>query len=212
MFFVVTTLSLRWIPVAASGGPVPSPSGSWVCTIFIPLALCVMELSSRCPQEGGLYVWTKRAFGDGPAFLTGWMYWTSNLRTFPPCSISLPAIRCSCIPRCIAPQAVVFCGLSVSSWLASRSRSTSSASTSANGSAIWAHRMWIPALIVMVLGFVAWRHFGSATSFAPRNFLPTTHVQDMLFWSVIFTRLAAANRLRLWPMKSRTRAATFLAA
>ena len=42
-----------------------------------------MELSSRYPQEGGLYLWTKRAFGDFPAFLTGWIYWTSNLPYFP---------------------------------------------------------------------------------------------------------------------------------
>ena len=84
MFYVVTTLSLRWIPVAASIGP--SSIAIWVIgllTIFIPLALCVMELASRYPQEGGMYLWTKRAFGDFPAFLTGWIYWTSNLPYFP---------------------------------------------------------------------------------------------------------------------------------
>src|SRR5271165_2402756 len=84
MFYLVTTLSLRWIPVAASTGP--SSLAIWVVgllTIFVPLALCVMELSSRYPQEGGLYLWTKRAYGDFPAFLTGWIYWTSNLPYFP---------------------------------------------------------------------------------------------------------------------------------
>src|SRR5664279_2014218 len=84
MFYVVTTLSLRWIPVAASLGP--SSIAIWIIgllTIFIPLALCVMELSSRYPQEGGMYIWIKRAFGDFPAFLTGWIYWTSNLPYFP---------------------------------------------------------------------------------------------------------------------------------
>ena len=84
MFYVVTTLSLRWIPVAASSGP--SSIAIWIVgllTIFIPLALCVMELSSRYPQEGGMYLWIKRAYGDFPAFLTGWIYWTSNLPYFP---------------------------------------------------------------------------------------------------------------------------------
>ena len=42
-----------------------------------------MELSSRYPQEGGMYVWSKRAFGDFAGFLTGWIYWTSNLPYFP---------------------------------------------------------------------------------------------------------------------------------
>ena len=84
MFYVVATLSLRWIAVAASAGP--STVVIWLiglATIFIPLALCVLELSSRYPQEGGMYVWSKRAFGDFAGFLTGWIYWTSNLPYFP---------------------------------------------------------------------------------------------------------------------------------
>ncbi len=84
MFYVVATLSLRWIAVAASAGP--SSIVIWLiglATIFIPLALCVMELSSRYPQEGGMYVWSKRAFGDFAGFITGWIYWTSNLPYFP---------------------------------------------------------------------------------------------------------------------------------
>ena len=52
-------------------------------TVFLPLALCVMEFSSRYPQEGGVYVWSKRAFGDFGGFLTGWIYWISNLPYFP---------------------------------------------------------------------------------------------------------------------------------
>jgi hypothetical protein len=84
MFYVVATLSLRWIAVAASAGP--GTVGIWLiglATIFIPLALCVLELSSRYPQEGGMYVWSKRAFGAFAGFLTGWIYWTSKLPYFP---------------------------------------------------------------------------------------------------------------------------------
>src|ERR1700743_1497833 len=84
LFYVVVTLSLRWLPLAAAAGP--STIVIWllgVLVVFIPLALCVMELSSRYPQEGGMYVWSKRAFGDSAGFLTGWIYWTSNLPYFP---------------------------------------------------------------------------------------------------------------------------------
>ena len=84
LFYVVVTLSLRWLPLAAAAGP--STIVIWlmgVVVIFLPLALCVMELSSRYPQEGGMYVWSKRAFGDFAGFLTGWIYWTSNLPYFP---------------------------------------------------------------------------------------------------------------------------------
>src|ERR1022692_5056423 len=52
MFYVVATLSLRWIPVAVSAGP--STLVIWLIgltAIFIPLALCVLELSSRYPRS-----------------------------------------------------------------------------------------------------------------------------------------------------------------
>jgi len=35
------------------------------------------------PNEGGIYVWSKRAFGDFAGFMTAWTYWTCNLPYFP---------------------------------------------------------------------------------------------------------------------------------
>ena len=84
LFYIVATMSLRWVAVAAAAGP--STVIIWLiglATIFLPVALCVMELSSRYPQEGGMYVWSKHAFGDFSGYMTGWIYWTSNLPYFP---------------------------------------------------------------------------------------------------------------------------------
>src|SRR5882762_4966961 len=70
LFYVVTGISLRWIATAASAGPsaVVIWVGAWLA-FYTPLALSVIELSSRYPQEGGLYIWSKRAFGDFAGFL-----------------------------------------------------------------------------------------------------------------------------------------------
>ena len=57
--------------------------GRSVFCFYTPLALSVLELSSRYPNEGGLYVWSKRAFGDFSGFMSAWTYWTSNLPYFP---------------------------------------------------------------------------------------------------------------------------------
>ena len=57
----------------------------WISALvgfFIPLAASVMELSSRYPQEGGMYIWTREAFGDFAGFLSAWTYWMSNLPFF----------------------------------------------------------------------------------------------------------------------------------
>jgi len=84
LFYVVTGISLRWIATAASAGAsaVVVWFGAWLM-FYTPLALSVLELSSRYPHEGGLYVWSKRAFGDFSGFLAAWIYWTSNLPYFP---------------------------------------------------------------------------------------------------------------------------------
>src|SRR6195256_4182433 len=84
LFYVVTGISLRWIATAAAAGPsaVVIWLGAWL-VFYTPLALSVIELSSRYPNEGGLYVWSKRAFGDFSGFMAAWTYWTSNLPYFP---------------------------------------------------------------------------------------------------------------------------------
>src|SRR5215467_9070839 len=84
LFYVVSGLSVRWAAAAAAAGP--SILVIWVAALtcfFLPLAACVMELSSRLPDEGGLYVWTREAFGDFAGFIAAWTYWMSNLPYFP---------------------------------------------------------------------------------------------------------------------------------
>src|SRR5271156_5357252 len=84
LFYVVTGVSLRWIATAAAAGPssIVIWIGAWL-VFYTPLALSVIELSSRYPNEGGLYVWSKRAFGDFSGFMAAWPYGTSNLPYFP---------------------------------------------------------------------------------------------------------------------------------
>src|SRR5262245_2789792 len=54
----------------------------WVlafAAFFVPEAVAVMTFSRRYPGEGGIYLWTRREFGDAHGFLSGWCYWTNNL-------------------------------------------------------------------------------------------------------------------------------------
>jgi amino acid transporter len=46
---------------------------------FIPEAVAVLTLSRKYPGEGGIYLWTRRQFGEAHGFLAGWCYWTNNL-------------------------------------------------------------------------------------------------------------------------------------
>lgn len=81
---VVAIVGLRWLSTAAQIGP--SSLVLWVLGLlcfFLPTALAVIELSSRVPGEGGMYLWSKAAFGDIHGFITGWAYWIANLVFFP---------------------------------------------------------------------------------------------------------------------------------
>jgi amino acid transporter len=81
---VVAVVGPRWIATAAAAGP--SALVIWLVALiglFVPLAFSVLELSSRYPEEGGIYVWSREAFGGFAGFLTGWTYWASCLIYFP---------------------------------------------------------------------------------------------------------------------------------
>src|SRR5581483_141860 len=95
LFNICAIASLRWLAPAAQAG-----SGSlilWVLAalfFFLPSAVVVSRLSERFPEEGGMYVWTKRAFGDRHAFLCAWIYFISTVLYLP--SLLLAGITMTC--------------------------------------------------------------------------------------------------------------------
>lgn len=81
---VTAIVGLRWISLAAVGGN--TSIVLWIVALmlfFVPQAFAVIELTTRLPGEGGIYLWTKKAFGEFHGFLSGWCYWTNNLIYFP---------------------------------------------------------------------------------------------------------------------------------
>jgi amino acid transporter len=189
LFYVVTGVSLRWIATAAAAGPssIVIWIGSWLA-FYTPLALSVIELSSRYPNEGGLYVWSKRAFGDFSGFMAAWTYWTSNLPYFPAvlyfAASNILFMRqaqwshLSTNPTFYIVFALVtlagaallnVIGLDVGKWLHN----------------IGALSMWIPVLIVVGMGLLAYHRYGSATTFSLHTMMPSVRLNDIIFWSVL---------------------------
>lgn len=81
---IAAVLGVRWLSTAAQMGP--SSLLLWVFAVlvfFLPCGLTVMELSSRQPGEGGIYLWSKTAFGEFHGFVSGWAYWVNNVFYFP---------------------------------------------------------------------------------------------------------------------------------
>jgi len=189
LFYIVTSFSIRWIATAAASGPSAIVIWMIACVaFFVPLAYCVLRLSALYPAEGGLYVWTKKAFGNFAGFITGWNYWGSNLPYFP----SLLYFA--------AGNALFIGG---ASWQHLSTSSTYFIIVSVLGLALgvalnvvgldvgkWLHNIgaissWIPVFLLIGMGAIAWSRFGSATELTLASITPGTNLKDVIFWSTI---------------------------
>src|SRR5262245_7713242 len=189
LLFVTAGTNLQWVATAAAAGP--SSITAWLLTglaMFLPLAYCVVDMSSRYPQEGGLYVWTKRAFGDFAGFITGWTYWTSNLPYFPGVLYFAASNALFIGParwRALSDSPAYFIlgarlglargtvvnviGLDVGKWLT-------------NAGALC---RWLATLALIGIGIVAWLRLGSATGWSLGALKPSLGLRDVIFWSTL---------------------------
>jgi len=197
MFYIVTGISLRWIATAATVGA--GAIAIWLiawCTFYLPLALSVMELSSRYPQEGGLYVWSKRAFGEFPGFITGWTYWVSNLPYYPAILYFAAGNALFIRPahwQSLSDSKTYFllfalCGLALGTFLNVIGLSVGK----------WLHNLgavgtWLPIAILIGMAAVALHRFGSATAFTATSVVPHMHFRDILFVATIIFALGGSE-------------------
>jgi glutamate:GABA antiporter len=189
LFMIGTTFSLRWIATAAAAGP--SALVIWLIAaggLFVPLAFTALELSTRYPDEGGIYVWSKRAFGPFAAFMTGWTYWAANLPYYPGLLYFAAGnllfvggdswqalgtnqwyfIATSLIGLTVA-LVLNIVGLNVGKWL-----------TNAGTLAIW-----VPLALLFAFGLTSWARAGAATPITLASLRPDTGLKDVIFWSTI---------------------------
>ena len=133
-------------------------------------------------------MWSKRAFGPFAGFITGWTYWGSNLPYFPSLLY-------------FAAGNVLFVG--GSSWQALSNNSTFFIAVAMAGLVLtvtlnvvglnvgkWLNNVgaiasWIPAGALVVLGWLSWSLYGSATPMPAASFVPSTDLKDVIFWSTI---------------------------
>ena len=189
LFNIATVLGPRWIAAAAHNGT--SSISLWIIAalfFFVPGALVINELSSRFPQEGGLYAWSKEAFGDFHGFIAGWTYWIYTVFYFPGlllASASMAAYIIGSGGATLAQNrtflltvslglllvAVVLniIGLNIGKWL-----------QNAGGVGTYVPLM----ILALVAAIVVIRH-GSATHFTLRNMMPTLDFGTVSFWSNI---------------------------
>ena len=176
LFNIAAILGLRWLSTAAQTGP--SSLVLWVLAMvvfFIPSALAVMELSSRMPGEGGIYLWTRETLGPLHGFIAGWTYWVNNLFYFPSLLLFISGtfvflgggawlhLASSAVYNGLFTVALLWfvialnvVGLERGKWIQN----------------VGALSTWAVFAILAVVGFVVWMENGSATTFSVETVMP----------------------------------------
>jgi len=189
LFNIATVLGPRWIAAAGHNGT--SSISLWVIAalfFFVPGAFVINELSSRFPEEGGLYVWAKEAFGDFHGFVAGWTYWIYTVFYFPGLLLASASMSAYILGEKGSPLAedrtfllvialiylvvavvLNIIGLNIGKWL-----------QNAGGVGTYA-----PLMILVGVALLVYFRTGSATHFTVANMMPTWNWDTVNFWSQI---------------------------
>jgi glutamate:GABA antiporter len=189
LFNIATVLGPRWVAAAAHNGT--SSISLWVIAalfFFVPTAMVINELSSRFPEEGGLYVWAKEAFGDFHGFVAGWNYWIYTVFYFPGLLLASAAMSAYVIGEgggtlsqsrsflllvslglLLVAVILNIIGLNVGKWL-----------QNAGGTFTY-----IPLLILVGIAVIVGLRYGSVTHFTFANVWPVWNWNTVNFWSQI---------------------------
>ena len=191
LFNLVAVVGLRWLATAAKAGP--SALVLWVLAgvfFFIPQGLVVTELSSRFPQAGGIYQWTKSALGERHGYLCGWCYWINNVLYYPNLLISTAVIATYVIGKGDSPLAsdwtYVLVATLVCLWLAVLMNIVGV------GTGKWLQNAggigtYIPGVVLIVLGGITlFAGHPSANPITSQNLVPDLrHLPGLNLWASI---------------------------
>jgi amino acid transporter len=189
LFNIATVLGPRWIAAAGHNGT--SSISLWVLAavfFFVPGAFVINELSSRFPEEGGLYAWSKEAFGDFHGFIAGWTYWIYTFFYFPGLLLASASMAAYifgergitlahdrtfqvsvALGLLLVAVVLNIVGLNIGKWL-----------QNAGGVGTYA-----PLVMLVGIAALVYFHHGSATHFTLANMMPTWNWDTVNFWSQI---------------------------
>jgi glutamate:GABA antiporter len=189
LFNIAAVLGPRWIAAAAHNGT--SSISLWLLAallFFVPTAFVITELSTRFPHEGGLYIWSKEAFGDFHGFVAGWTYWVYSFFYFPGLLLASASMAAYVggsswghfaqergfllwVSLGLLAIAVVMniVGLNIGKWL-----------QNAGGVGTY-----VPLLLLIGVAGILWLKHGSATHFTWNNMLPVWNWDTVNFWPQI---------------------------
>jgi glutamate:GABA antiporter len=186
---IVAVVGLRWIARSARVG---SPSVTlWILAclaFFVPLALTVAHLARHYPEQGGLYVWVRRAFGPVHGFVCGWCLWVNNLFYFPSLLLFAAANALFVFggASALAENRAYSVGFVLIALWALIGLNVLGFTQGKRLQNVGSVATWLPAALLIAFGAIALATFGSATSFAPSELAPREGgLSTLALWSAM---------------------------
>jgi amino acid transporter len=185
-FITAAVVGTRWVPAAANAGP--GAIALWILAAIlfvVPLAFAVGRLSARNPGAGGLYLWTRNAFGPWHGFLCFWIYWMGIAFWFPSAAMAYASIATYAFGENAARlgnnQWFVVGAALIAVWIALGTNiigmKVGKWTENAGGAATW-----LIAGLMVAIACLVWFKRGSATQM---NLLPEWNWGTVNFWSQI---------------------------
>lgn len=157
-----------------------------------------MELSSRYPEEGGIYVWTREAFGDFSGFICAWTYWMCNLPFF----ASVLYFGAGSALFAFGPRAQVlnanplYYMAFAAFWLGTITlvniRGVNAGKWLNN---ICALGVVLPLTALILMAATSFWRFGPVVRYPPASFAPHWSLGNAVFWSSVFFAFAGTESI-----------------
>jgi len=192
---IAAIVAVRWLAMTAAYGA--SSILLWVAAVllfFIPLGLVSTELATTWPDQGGIYVWVREAFGRRAGFMASWFYWVNNFFYYPALLTFVTVIMASIINPELAHNKLFVCGcvigfLWISTFINVRGMKTFVRFSNLAG----IFGVLLPLTILIILGFGSvwfWK-IPIATDYSWANWLPDLSSKSNLgFLAVLMFSMA----------------------
>lgn len=192
---IAAIVAVRWLPIVAAYGA--SSILLWVIAMllfFIPLGLVSTELATTWPDQGGVYVWVREAFGRRAGFIVSWFYWVNNFFYYPAVLTFITVIVASIINPELAHNKSFVCGcVIVFLWISTfiNMRGMKAFVKFSNLAGIFGVLLPLLILIVLGLGAVWFWKIPIATDYSWGNWLPDLSSKSNLgFLAVLMFSMA----------------------
>ena len=173
---IVAIIGLRWVALAAAAGP--AALTLWILALvvfFIPQGMAAARLASAYPAEGGIYVWTRKAFGPRHGFIAGWCYWATNVIYVPSLLVAVAGFSTFIggeATRHLEGNTLYVVGFSIAALWIALGLNILGLKTGR-----WVHNLgglstWIPGGLLIIFGVVVWLRYGPATEISLESLVP----------------------------------------